>query len=75
MKESRLIEMKNKIEMLGQAVQFLVEENKKLKDLAVGTLETVKRMPGYNEAIDELKNKLKEDGEKKKVETPAVKGS
>jgi len=75
MKESRLIEMKNKIEMLGQAVQFLVEENKKLKDLAVGTLETVKRMPGYSEAINELKNKLKEDGEKKKVETPAVKGS
>lgn len=75
MKESRLIEMKNKIEMLGQAVQFLVEENKRLRDLAVGTLETVKRIPGYGEAIDELKNKLKKDGEKKKVETPAAKSS
>ena len=75
MKESKLIEMRNKIEMLGQAVQFLVEENKRLKDLAVGTLETVKRIPGYSEAIDELKNKLKEDGEKKKMEVPATKSS
>jgi len=28
-------------------------------------------MPGYDEAIEKLKNKLKEDGEKKKMEVQA----
>ncbi len=68
MKESKLIEMINKVETLGQVVQFLVAENKRLKDLGVGTLETLKLIPGYDEAIEQLKTKLKEDGEKEKME-------
>jgi hypothetical protein len=31
-----------------------------LKDLSVGTLETVKLLPGYDKAIEELKNKNEE---------------
>ena len=65
MKESKLIEMKNKIETLGKVVQFLVEENKRLKELGVGTLEAVKLMPGYDEAIEKLKIKISDEEEKK----------
>ena len=58
MKEQTLIEMKNKIETLGQAVQFLMREVPQLKDLAIGTLETIKQMPDYEEAINKLKEKM-----------------
>ena len=70
MKEQTLIEMKNKIETLGQAVQFLMREVPQLKDLAVGTLETIKQMPDYEKAIEKLKEKMvAEAGKAKEADT------
>ena len=66
MKEQTLIEMKNKIETLGQAVQFLMREVPQLKDLAVGTLETIKQMPDYEKAIEKLKEKMVAESSKAK---------
>ena len=66
MKEQTIIEMKNKIETLGKAVQFLMQEVPQLKDLAVGTLEKIKQMPDYEEAIEELKKKMVEGAGKAK---------
>ena len=66
MKESTLIEMQNKIKALTNVVQNLLSENLQLRDLSVGTLETLKLMPGYDEAIEQLKesvtNKEEKDG-------------
>ena len=70
-KQSRTDLLEKKIQALIGVVQQLLDENAYLKDLAVGTLETVKLMPGYDKAIEELKNKLK-DGQKEKVEVPAA---
>lgn len=70
-KQSRTDLLEKKIQALIGVVQQLLDENAYLKDLSVGTLETVKLMPGYDEAIEQLKNKLKEDGEKKKMEVQA----
>ena len=39
-------------------VQQLLDENAYLKDLAVGTLETIKCMPDYDEAIEKLKAEM-----------------
>jgi hypothetical protein len=63
MKESTLLEMQNKIKALTNVVQNLLSENLQLRDLSVGTLETLKLMPGYDEAIEQLKEELtkKED--------------
>ena len=63
MKESTLLEMQNKIKALTNIVNVLLQENTQLKDLAVGTLETLKLMPGYDKAIEDLKESLikKED--------------
>jgi hypothetical protein len=58
MKESTLLEMQNKIKALTNIVNVLLQENTQLKDLAVGTLETLKLMPGYNKAIEDLKESL-----------------
>ena len=55
MKESTLLEMKKKIESLTNVVQYMINEMNHLKELGVGSLETLKLMPGYQEAIDELK--------------------
>jgi hypothetical protein len=60
MKESTLLEMQNKIAALTRVVQQIINEMNILSTTAMGTLETVRLMPGYKEAIDELKIKAKE---------------
>jgi hypothetical protein len=68
MKESKLLEMKNKVEALTRVVQHLLNEITQVKDLAIGTLETIKKMPDYEEAIDALKKDVVEKpSETKKV--------
>ena len=60
MKESTLLEMQNKIASLTRVAQQMINELNILSTTAMGTLETVKLMPGYQEAIDELKIKAEE---------------
>lgn len=64
MKESRLIEMQNRIEALGGAVTRLINEVNNLKDLSIGTMELVKKLPDYNKALEELKEQYKKDKDK-----------
>ena len=63
MKESTLLEMQNKIKAITNVLQQLINENTHLRDLSVGTLETLKLMPGYEKAIEDLKNKLTKEKE------------
>jgi len=65
MKESTLLEMKKKIESLTNVVQFLMNEVNHLRELGIGSLETIKLMPGYEDAINELKTKMEENVEQK----------
>jgi len=58
MKESTLLDMKKKIESIGRILQHLINENNHLRELSVGTLEALKLMPGYDEAIEKLKQSL-----------------
>ena len=66
MKESTLLEMKKKIESLSRLVQMLMNENTHLREISIGTLETIKHMPDYEEALGKIKEKVKEksDGDK-----------
>jgi len=64
MKESKLIEMKNKIDAQNRIMQHLLNELSNIRDLAIGTLETLKLMPGYNEALEQIKNKITEKSSK-----------
>ena len=66
MKESTLLEMKKKIESLTNVVQYMINEINHLKELGVGSLETLKLMPGYQEAIDELKINMEKEAEERK---------
>ena len=60
-KSSRLDLLEKKIQALIKVVQQLLDENAYLKDLAVGTLETIKQMPDYEEAIEKLKKEAAEE--------------
>ncbi len=66
MKESTLLEMQNKIKSLTNIIQHLINENTQLRDLSVGSLEIIKLLPGYDDALESLKNsvtkKEEEDG-------------
>jgi hypothetical protein len=66
MKEQSLIEMKNKLEALVRVLQQVINEQQHLTTLAAGLLETVKLMPGYEDAIKTMTEKAKEEFEVKK---------
>ena len=70
MKESKLIEMRNKVETLGGVCNQLIKEINNIKQLAVGTLETIKCMPDYEEAIEKLKAEMvRKSSETKETES------
>ena len=69
MKEQKLLEMKNKVEATTRVLQQIINELTNLRQMSVGTLETLKLMQGYEEAIEQLKvNMTKEKEEKKELE-------
>jgi len=66
MKESKLLEMQNKIASMSSVMQQLINELINLRELSVGTYETVKLLPGYDEAIETLKSNLAKEKDKEK---------
>ena len=66
MKESKLIEMQNKIKAMTNIIQQLINEVTHLRELGVGSLETLKLMPGYEDAIEALKKQMMEKNEELK---------
>ena len=54
-KQSRTDQLEKKLEAQTRILQFLLGEVGNLKTLAFGTMETIKLMPGYNDAIEKLK--------------------
>ena len=52
--------MKNKVDAVVRVTQHLLNELTQVKDLAIGTLQTVKHMPDYAEAIEALKKDVVE---------------
>jgi hypothetical protein len=73
MKESKLIEMQNKIKSLTNVMQQLINEISYLRELSVGTLETLKLMKGYDQAIKDLQSNMeKKMKERKKAEQNGI---
>jgi len=69
-KSSRVDLLEKKVKALIGVVQQLLDENAYLKDLAVGTLETIKLMPDYEEAIEKLKAEMfRKSSETKETES------
>ena len=58
----------NKLNKLDQIMQQVIQEMYNLKDLSMGTLETIKRMKGYDKALQQLKGDYEKEKEKAKDE-------
>ncbi len=67
MKESILIEMRNKVDALTRVIQQIIYDINETKDLSRGTLEVLKKIPGYKKAVDELKTEIEKVQEIKKT--------
>tara|TARA_B110000196_G_scaffold109036_1_gene94505 strand:+ start:1090 stop:1335 length:246 start_codon:yes stop_codon:yes gene_type:complete len=58
MKENILVEMRNKVDAVSRVMQNVINELTTVRDMAVGSLEVIKKLPGYDKAIEELKNEM-----------------
>ena len=56
-------QLEGRIETLGAIIDKLITEQSNLKDLAIGTMTLLKKIPGYDEALAEMKNELKKEQE------------
>ncbi len=63
MKEQSLIEMKNKIQSLTNVMEHMMQELDYLRTVSFGTLETIKQMSEYDNALGKVKEKVKGDKE------------
>lgn len=68
MKENKLVEMWNRVEILGRNVQQIIVELNNLRDLSIGTMSLVKKFEGYDKAIEALTEDLKKEKEENNVE-------
>lgn len=69
-KQSRVDGLEKRMAAVTNVIQHMMNEVSQLKDLAVGTLETIKQMPDYEEAINKLKEKVAaEPGETEEANT------
>ena len=64
-KQSRVDLVEKKIQALTNVMQKMMDEIAQLKELSAVTLETVKLMPDFQEALDKLKENLKKEEEVK----------
>ena len=60
-KQSKADHQAKQIAALVNVVNHLMQEIEHLRNLSVGTLETIKCMPDYDEAIAKLQKKAKEN--------------
>ena len=57
-KQSRVDNLEKRMATTTNVVQQILNELSYLKDLSIGTLETIKNMEGYEQAIEKLKEKV-----------------
>lgn len=66
MKESKLIEMHNKVESQTRVMQEIINELGQTRQIVISLLEIVKRFKEYEPIIKQLEDERKADSEKAK---------
>ena len=66
MKSSKVDYLEKKVVNLERVLSHLFTEQQRITELAVGTLETIKKMKGYEQAIEKLKKEVADDAGKAK---------
>ena len=65
-KQSRLDNLEKRMAATTNVIQQVINELSYLKNLSIGTLETIKNMEGYEQAIEKLKEKMVAESSKAK---------
>jgi len=60
-KQSRVDLLEKRIKVLTDNMRVIIDNVNHLTTLATGTMQLIKQMPQYDEAIEKLKEKAKED--------------
>ena len=69
-KQSRTDSLEKRMAAVTNVLQQLISENERLSTMASGHHQILKHLPGYENAIEELKKKVaKESGAREKVIT------
>ena len=64
MKENKLILMARNLQRLEETVDQLIREVVRTQNMTIGTLEVIKRMKGYEEAVETLKEENEKESKK-----------
>ena len=59
-KQSRVDNLEKRMAAMTNVVQQLINEVQHLRTLSLGSLQTIKKLPGYDDAIEELKKENEE---------------
>ena len=61
--QKNIASLKAQTESIKENLKKLILEEQKTRELAVGTLKLLKMMPGYEEALEKMKESVEEDGQ------------
>jgi len=64
MKENKLILMARNVQRLEETVDQLIKELIRTQNMTIGILEVIKRMKGYEKAVETLKEENKKESKK-----------
>lgn len=73
-KQSRVDLLEKKVKALTNVMQGLMNEMSQVKDLSIGTLETIKLMPEYELALKKLMDNLSNASEDKENDLKEFEG-
>jgi len=60
--QKNIAALKANTESITENLKKLILEEQQTRELALGTLNLLKLMPGYEEALEKMKESVKEDG-------------
>tara|TARA_B100000780_G_scaffold235021_1_gene175514 strand:- start:1785 stop:2000 length:216 start_codon:yes stop_codon:yes gene_type:complete len=67
MKESKLIQMEQRLMQIAKLLNQVAEEQNHLRELAVGTLKTIQNFKEYDEALEKLKAEASKESSQAKT--------
>jgi len=62
-KQSRVDLVEKKIQAITNVLQGIINDMNNMRDLSIGTLETLKLMKGYDKALEKLQDNIRKENE------------
>lgn len=73
-KQSRVDLVEKKIQAITNVLQGIINDMNNMRDLSIGTLETLKLMKGYDKALEKLQDNIRKEKEANEEEEKKFEG-